>query len=180
MRCFISISKNVTNKHLSILQTFVILFTATIATIGTTLALTGHYIVLPTKTILSPQLALTILVFGLVMTPITVACFVYLLSLVRWYMKDSNLGPPAMLLLKDNLKSAKIHFASFILLHFVAATSVAVLLLSNDEQKEKLYFLSFSILCCSIGVALFSMSLLVGYAVQITQVSIKSRRKLFT
>jgi hypothetical protein len=27
---------------------------------------------------------------------------------------------------------------------------------------------------------LFSMSLLVGYAVQVTQVSIKSRRKLFT
>jgi hypothetical protein len=175
MRCFISISKNVANKHLSILQTFVILFIATMGTIGTTLALTGR-----DNVFLSPQLVLVILVFALVMGPIVGACFIYLLSLVRWYMKDSNLGPAAMLLLKDNLKSAKIHFASFLLLHFVAATSVAVLLLSNDEQKEKLYFLSFSILCCSIGVALFSMSLLVGYAVQITQVSIKSRRKLFT
>jgi hypothetical protein len=180
MRCFISISKNVTNKHLSILQTFVILFNVTIATIGTTLSLTGHYVVLPTKSVLSPQLVLVTLVFALVMGTIMSACFIYLLYLVRRYMKDSNLGPPAMLLLKDNLKSAKVHFASFFLFQSIGATSLVVIVLLNDEQKELYYFLAFSILCFCLGVVLFSMSLLVGYAVQITQVSIKSRQKLLT
>jgi hypothetical protein len=103
--------------------------------------------------------------------------FVYLFYLVFCYMKDSKLGPRAMMLLKDQLKSAKIHFGIFMLTFHVAAGSMIMYFLWGEQQWRLLLL---SIHYSSAGAGLFSMSLLVGYAVQVTQVSIKSRRKLFT
>jgi hypothetical protein len=162
MRCFISISRKVTNKHLSIVQIFVISFTV----IYTPFIMVFKVIDLFFK-------ILMVILIGAIMGN----SFLYLFYLVFCYMKDSKLGPQAMMLLKDQLKSAKIHFALFMLHFTVCTVSLIMYLLSGDQMWR---FLILSIYYSSAGALLFSMSLLVGYAVQVTQVSIKSRKKLYT
>ena len=162
MRCFISISRKVTNKHLSILQTFVISFAAIYTALIAIVKIIGVF-----------NKIMMVILIGVIMSN----SFVFLFYLVFCYMKDSKLGPQAMMLLKDQLKSAKIHFGIFMLSFHVAAGSMIIYFLGGDQKWR---FLILSIYNCSAGAGLFSMSKLVGYAVQVTQVSIKSRKKLLT
>ena len=166
MRCFISISKNVTNKHLSLLQIFVITFAA----------------IITVATISSPHTVQYVIgIVGIIMVffigAIMGNSFFYLFYLVFCYMKDSKLGPQAMMLLKDQLKSAKIHFGIFLLTFHVAAGSMIMYFLWGEQQWRLLLL---SIHYSSAGAGLFSMSFLAAYAVKVTQVSIKSRRKLLS
>ncbi len=162
MRCFISISRKLTNKHLSILQTFVISFAAMYTALIAIVKIIGVF-----------NKIMMVILIGVIMSN----SFVFLFYLVFCYMKDSKLGPQAMMLLKDQLKSAKIHFGLFLFNFTVCTGSMIMYLLSSDQMWR---FLLLSIYYSSAGALLFSMSLLVGYAVQVTQVSIKSRKKLYT
>jgi hypothetical protein len=162
MRCFISISKNVTNEHLSILQKLLISYSVII--IITHAMLKGFDPI--------AEIIVVIITAGMLGT-----CFAYLFYLVFWYMKDSNLGPQAMILLRDQLKSAKMQFGLFTMTWVVTPASMICSYVWDDQN---LVLLVFSILYFAAGTSLYSMSLLVGYAVQITQVSIKSRKKLLT
>jgi hypothetical protein len=165
MRCFISISKNVTNKHLSILQIFVIGFTV---------------IYTPLIMVIKVYHLLFKLLLAILIGAIMGNSFMYLFYLVFCYMKDSKLGPEAMMLVKDQLKSAKIHFGLFMLTFSVAAGSMMIYFIYFLSGDQSWKFLLLSIHYSSAGAGLFSMSFLAAYAVQVTQVSIKSRRKLFT
>lgn len=169
MRCFISISNNVTNKHLSRLQNFAISFAVIICLSGII------YAALASKIERRPEIIFTIILLTSIDTAIMCSCFIYLFYLVYRYMKDSNLGAQAMLLLKDKLRSAKAHFLIYSLCFCVATASIAWYTLKDKSNFIFLFFFFFF-----TGVGLYSMSLLVGYAVQITQVSIKSRKKMFT
>ncbi len=177
MRCFISISKNVTNKHLSILQKLVIAFAA-IITVATIIAIAA--VSTPAIAVVNVIIAV-VNAIGLIMViligAIMVSSFVYLFYLVFCYMRDSELGPRAMILLKDQLKNANIHFGIFMLSFSVAAGSMILTIMWSDQKWR---FILLSIHYSSAGAGLFSMSLLVGYAVQVTQISIKSRKRLLT
>ena len=133
MRCFISISNNVTNKLLDRLQNFAISFAVIICLSGII------YAALASKIERRPEI-----IFTCVDTAIMCSCFVYLFYLVSIYryMKDSNLGAQAMVLLKDKLKSAKAHFLIYSLCFCVATASIAWYAL-KDKSNFTFLFLFF-------------------------------------
>ena len=170
IRCFISISKRITSSQLTKFQMFYILYTIAVCVTLSVLYIYGEFAV-STAYIGSP-----IAVFDITIVAI---CLCYLCLLVLKYMKDSKLSPTAIMLVNTNVSNIKAHISICLLCFATIAVSMIWSCVAVSYPKD-LLFLMVSVTFFSIGVGLVSTSYLVGYAVEITQFSIKSRRKLLT
>jgi hypothetical protein len=167
IRCFISISKRITSSQLTKFQMFHIFYTIAACV---TVSVYGEFAVA------SAYISSPIAVFDITIVAI---CLCYLCLLVLKYMKDSKLSPTAIMLVKTKVSNITAHISIFLLCCATIAVSIIWFCVAVSCPKDSL-FLMVSVTFFSIGIGLVSTSYLVGYAVEITQFSIKSRRKLLT
>jgi hypothetical protein len=92
-------------------------------------------------------------------------------------MKDSKLGPQAKMILQSKVAYCWLTVGICLLSTTGGECSIVLYFL---EDASDLQFLYISIANILNGVGFLSMAFQVGWAVEITQISIKSRRRLLT
>jgi hypothetical protein len=165
VRLFISISRVVKSHHLDIFQ---------ITNVVCTIAICALLASLGEPVLKLQRITFPCIIFYISSLLITVNLLFYL---VFWYMKDSKLGPQAKIILQSKVAYCLLNVC-ICLVCAAGICSCTVLYLLEDASD--LQFLYISILYILFGVGYLSMAFQVGWAVEITQVSIRSRRRLLS
>ncbi len=165
VRLFISISRVVKSHHLDLFQITNVVCTIAICAILTSLGEPG----LKMQSITIPSI---IFYLASILTAVNL-----LFYLVLWYMKDSKLGPQAKMILQSKVAYCWLNVG--IMLACGAGISSSLVLYFLEDASD-LQFLYISIANILYGVGCLSMAFQVGWAVEITQISIRSRRRLLT